>query len=124
MLAWALSKRGVEFEGIDINSSVYTMRRVPITDENAVTNAVQGSDTALYPEIPHKPHVKSHTRQDFIDTKVRISNSFGRSNFGHAMRPIEGGSAVWVDENLVPRQKNIYGATKLAAEELCSLAHQ
>ncbi len=31
---------------------------------------------------------------------------------------------MWVDEALAPRVKNIYGATKLAAEDLCRLFHR
>jgi UDP-glucose 4-epimerase len=31
---------------------------------------------------------------------------------------------VWVDETLAPQVRNIYGATKIAAEDLCALMHK
>jgi UDP-glucose 4-epimerase len=40
------------------------------------------------------------------------------------MRPEPGEPAVWVTETLAPRPKNIYGVTKLAAENLCELFHR
>ena len=40
------------------------------------------------------------------------------------MRPAPGAPAVWVDETLRPIAKNIYGATKLAAEDLCQIMHR
>ena len=40
------------------------------------------------------------------------------------MGPAAGAPAVWADEDLRPIPKNIYGATKLAAEDLCSLFHR
>jgi len=43
------------------------------------------------------------------------------STFGDAMRSVAGETAVWVSEDLVPKPKNIYGATKTAAEDLCAL---
>ena len=139
-LAWTLSKHGVEYEGIDIKTSAYTTLQASITDAETVAKAMQGVDTVLHTATLHKPHVKTHTKQDFIDTNIsgthtllnaainagvkRFIFTSTTSTFGHAMRPTEGEPAVWVDENLVPQQKNIYGATKLAAEGLCSLAHQ
>lgn len=38
------------------------------------------------------------------------------------LTPEIGDPAVWVTEELVPKPKNIYGITKLAAENLCELA--
>jgi UDP-glucose 4-epimerase len=46
------------------------------------------------------------------------------SAFGEALRPPPGEPAVWVDETLAPQVRNIYGATKIAAEELCALMHK
>ena len=37
------------------------------------------------------------------------------------MAPPAGAPAVWVDKDLTPIPMNIHGATKLAAEDLCSL---
>ena len=46
------------------------------------------------------------------------------STFGHALTPVAGEPAAWITEDVVPIPKNIYGITKLAAENLCELAHR
>jgi UDP-glucose 4-epimerase len=46
------------------------------------------------------------------------------SAFGDALVDHTGKSAVWIDEDVVARPKNIYGVTKLAAENLCELYHR
>jgi len=46
------------------------------------------------------------------------------STFGEAMRPPKGAPAVLVTEDLAPIPKNIYGVTKLAAENICRLVHK
>ena len=46
------------------------------------------------------------------------------SAFGRALVPGPGEPAAWVTEDIVPRPRNIYGATKVAAEDLCELVHR
>lgn len=139
-LAWTLKKRSVSFVGLDIKPSTYTSIVASATDTDAVNEAMDGVDTVFHTATLHKPHVKTHSKQDFIDTNVSgtrclLEAAIGKgvkrfvftsttSAFGHAMRVRPGQPAVWVDEDLVPQEKNIYGATKLAAEGLCKLAHQ
>jgi UDP-glucose 4-epimerase len=88
----------------------------------------------------HKPHITTHSWQDFIDTNVTGTlvlleaavaagvQSFTyvstTSTYGSALSRDESGPAVWVTENLVPKPKNIYGLSKLLAESLCELAHK
>ena len=88
----------------------------------------------------HKPHVETHTRQDFIDTNISGTQTLldaalledvksfvftsTTSTFGDALKPPPGEPAGWITEDTVPQVKNIYGATKLAAEDLCMLAHR
>jgi UDP-glucose 4-epimerase len=85
----------------------------------------------------HKPHVATHTCQDFIDANVTGTlilleeaaaagvESFiltsTTSAFGSALTPAAGEPAAWVTENVVPVPRNIYGVTKVAAESLCEL---
>ena len=38
-----------------------------------------------------------------------------------ALSPKPGSPAAWIDESVVPEPKNIYGVTKVAAEDVCSL---
>ncbi len=46
------------------------------------------------------------------------------SAFGSALTPPAGAPAAWITEDLRPVPKNIYGATKTAAEDLCELFHR
>ena len=46
------------------------------------------------------------------------------STFGVALTPPPGAPAVWVTEDLKPVPKNIYGVTKVAAEDLCEIFHR
>lgn len=93
----------------------------------------------LHTATLHKPHVGSHTKTDFIDTNIRgtlnllesASASSSQiegfiftsttSTFGKALAPKPGQPAAWIDETVTPVPKNIYGTTKVAAEDLCQL---
>jgi nucleoside-diphosphate-sugar epimerase len=46
------------------------------------------------------------------------------SAFGRALTPIPGEPAAWIDEDVVPVPRNIYGVTKTAAEDLCELVNR
>jgi len=46
------------------------------------------------------------------------------SVFGAALTPAADAPAAWITENVAPVPKNIYGTTKLAAEQLCELYHR
>jgi UDP-glucose 4-epimerase len=45
------------------------------------------------------------------------------SAFGRALVPPPGAPAAWITESVTPVPKNIYGVTKVAAEDLCELFH-
>jgi UDP-glucose 4-epimerase len=99
-----------------------------------------GVSTVFHAATLHKPHIESHDRQAFVDTNVVGTltlleeavrsgvQSFvftsSTSAFGHAMRSRDGEPAVWVTEDTVAVPRNIYGATKTAAEALCQVVHQ
>ena len=46
------------------------------------------------------------------------------SAFGRALSPPPGQPAAWLTEDVEPVPKNIYGVTKVAAENLCELHHR
>jgi nucleoside-diphosphate-sugar epimerase len=46
------------------------------------------------------------------------------SAFGRALAPAPGEPAAWITEDVRPLPRNIYGATKVAAEDLCELVHR
>jgi UDP-glucose 4-epimerase len=101
---------------------------------------MQGVDVVLHTATLHKPHVASHTRQDFVDVNIAGTLSLleeaatagvksfvftsTTSVFGHALTPLPGAPAAWITEEVVPVPRNIYGITKLAAENLCELFRQ
>ena len=98
-----------------------------------------GVHAVLHTATLHKPHVATHARQDFVDTNVTGTLNLleeaaavgvdafvftsTTSVFGRAMTPPLGAPAAWITEDVVPAPKNIYGVTKLAAENLCELFH-
>ena len=101
---------------------------------------MEGVGGVLHTATLHKPHVATHSRQVFIDTNITGSLNLleeaarasvrafiftsTTSAFGDALTPAAGAPAVWITEDVVPVPKNIYGVTKVAAEDLCALAHR
>lgn len=132
-----LKALGDEPIGLDLIASDYTDCVGSVLDRNFVHECITGCDAVLHTATLHKPHVGTHTRQDFVDTNVSGTLNLleeavaagckafiytsTTSTFGDAMQPAPGGPAVWVTEALRPRPKNIYGVTKVAAEDLCHL---
>lgn len=136
-LVRTLRQAGHETVGLDLLASPHTDVVAPVTDRGAVRSALGGADAVLHTATLHKPHVGSHSREEFVDTNVRgtlilleeaVAAGVGAfvqtsttSAFGRALTPGEGEPAAWITEDVVPRPRNIYGATKVAAEDLCEL---
>lgn len=132
-----LRARGCTALGIDRRASPFTDAVGSIADRGFVEAAMAGVTAVLHTATLHKPHVATHSRQDFVDTNIsgtltllEAAATAGvqafvctstTSAYGHAMTPAPGAPAVWVDEALLPQPKNIYGVSKLAAENLCEL---
>lgn len=137
-LVRTLRDAGVPVSGLDRAPSPWTDVVAPLTDRAALTAALAGVTHVLHTATLHKPHVGSHTRQDFVDTNVSgtlavleesaaagvrgVVFTSSTSAFGRALTPHRDGPATWIDETVVPQVRNVYGATKTAAEELCELA--
>ncbi|MEM7100976.1 MAG: NAD(P)-dependent oxidoreductase [Pseudomonadota bacterium] len=135
-----LNQAGATTIGLDIKPSPHTDRVGSITDRDLVSQSMAGADAIVHCATLHKPHVGTHTRQDFIDTNISgtlnllecaIEQTIGAfvytsttSTFGDAMQPGSDNRAIWVDEQLPPQPKNIYGVTKTAAEDLCQMFHR
>jgi len=139
-LCRSLPSAGHEVIGCDILPSAFTDKVGDLADADFVLSCMEGVEVIIHSATLHKPHVVTHSKQDFIDANVSATlnllqaavdhqvKSFiytsTTSTFGDAMTPKPDGSAVWVTEDLVPVPKNIYGVTKLAAENLCALYHR
>jgi len=123
--------------GIDILPSAHTDEVGSVADRDFVHHCMRGVDTVLHAATLHKPHVATHARQDFVDTNISgtlnlleeavaaKTQSFiftsTTSAFGDALTPPAGAPAAWITEDVAPIPKNIYGVTKVAAENLCQL---
>lgn len=123
--------------GIDVLPSAFTAQVGSIVDRGFVHRCMRGVDAVLHAATLHKPHVDTHSRQDFVDTNITGTLNLleeaaaagvgafvftsTTSAFGDALTPPADAPATWITEAVVPRPKNIYGATKTAAEDLCQL---
>src|SRR5215467_2742433 len=123
-----------EVVGLDIVASNFTSKVGSIVDRSCVKRCMKGVDAVLHTASLHKPHVITHSRQDFVDTNItgtlnllEEAASAGvqsfvftstTSAFGGALTPPAGAPAVWVTEDVTSVPKNIYGVTKTAAEDL------
>jgi UDP-glucose 4-epimerase len=139
-LARVLPERGHEVVGLDILESPHTDVVGSIADRAVVRRAMDGVDAVLHAATLHKPHVGSHPRQEFVDTNVtgtltlleealaagaeRFVFTSTTSAFGRALVPPPGAPAAWITEDVAPVPRNVYGATKTAAEDLCELVHR
>ncbi len=129
-----------EVVGLDILDSPFTTCRRSITDRPCVRRCMSGVQAVFHTATLHKPHVATHTPQDFVDTNITGTlnlleeavttgvESFvftsSTSVFGDALVPPAGAPAAWVTEEVRPIPKNIYGVSKAAAEDLCELFHR
>ncbi|MBT2323842.1 NAD(P)-dependent oxidoreductase [Variovorax paradoxus] len=123
--------------GLDVLASPFTGHVGSIADRAFVARCMRGVDTVLHTATLHKPHVATHGRRDFVDTNITGTLNLleeaaaagvgafvftsTTSAFGRALTPPPGAPAAWVTEDVAPVPKNIYGVTKVAAEDLCAL---
>jgi nucleoside-diphosphate-sugar epimerase len=136
-LVRALRDLRFDVVGLDISASPFTTEVGSITDRSCVERCMDGVQAVFHAATLHKPHVATHSRQDFVDTNISATlnlleeaakagvKSFvytsTTSVFGDALVPPAGAPAAWVTEEVNAVPKNIYGVTKAAAEDLCQL---
>jgi UDP-glucose 4-epimerase len=123
--------------GVDIRPSEYTNNVGTILDRKFVRHCMKDIEIVLHTATLHKPHILTHSRQEYIDTNITGTLNLleealrggvqafiftsTTSVFGNAIKP---DSIIWVTEDVVPVPKNIYGVTKKAAEDLCEIFHR
>ena len=126
--------------GLDIKASPFTTHVGSIVDRAFVKRSMQGVEAIIHTATLHKPHVATHSRQDFVDCNItgtlnlleeaaaasvnRFVFTSTTSVFGDALRPPPDAPAAWITEDVQSVPKNIYGVTKIAAENLCALFHK
>ena len=142
-LVRVLRARGRAVLGLDRKPGPYTDVTGDITDRGLVREVLSGAAVApgisgvLHTATLHKPHVTSHSKRDFVDVNVHgtlnlleesVAARVGAfvytsttSAFGQALHPAPGKPAAWITEKVPGMPKNVYGATKAAAEDLCHL---
>ncbi|MCA9667829.1 MAG: NAD(P)-dependent oxidoreductase [Myxococcales bacterium] len=133
-------ERGGEAVGLDLLAGAHTDVVADIVDRAAVRRCIAERgpfDTVLHAATLHKPHVALCSRQAFVDVNIsgtlnlleeasaaaieRFIFTSTTSAFGRALAPHPDAPAAWIDEDVIGPSKNIYGASKTAAEELCQL---
>jgi UDP-glucose 4-epimerase len=146
-LAPRLAKAGHEVVGLDPAPGEHTVLRGSIADRALIhrTFAEHGIEAVIDAGALHKPDIVRYPAQAFIDVNVtgtlnllEAAAAAGHDRFvftsttslmiSEAIRAGRAGGAAraaWLDEEFGPLEpRNIYGVTKLAAEQLCRLSHR
>jgi UDP-glucose 4-epimerase len=129
-----------EVVGLDVLASPFTTHVGSIIDRHRVRECMEGVQAVFHAATLHKPHLATHSQQDFVDTNIVgtlnlleeattagvVSFIFTSTTsvFGDALVPPVGAPSAWVTEEVTPIPRNIYGVTKAAAEDLCQLFHR
>src|ERR1044072_7505732 len=113
-LVRTLREQAHEVVALDLLESAFTSHVGSISDRACVRHCMAGVEVVLHAATLHKPHVATHTRQDFVDTNITGTlnlleeavaagvTSFvytsTTSVFGDALVPPPGEPAAWVME--------------------------
>jgi UDP-glucose 4-epimerase len=132
-----LRAAGRPARGLDIKPSPFTDCVGSITDRDFVRRTMADARSVIHAATLHKPHVATHPARDFVETNIAGTLTLleeaaetgaasfvftsTTSAFGSALTPAAGEPAAWVTEEVAPIPKNIYGVTKLAAENLSEM---
>ena len=123
-----------EVVGLDILASPFTTHVGSIVDRSCVERCLRGVQAVFHTASLHKPHVATHSRQDFVDTNITGTRNLleraatagvesfvftsTTSVFGNALVPPAGAAAAWVTEEVMPVPKNIYGVRDIRENSL------
>ncbi len=142
-LAPMLRAEGHTVTGLDVAPGADTDVIASVADRAAIDRVFteRGIEAVIHGGALHKPDIARYPKQAFVDVNVtgtlnllEAAVAAGHDRFvftsttslmiSQAIRDEAGDAAVWLDENSGPIEpRNIYGATKYAAEQLCRLFH-
>ena len=141
-----LERDGHRVVGLDPDPGTTTTAVGSVVDRGLVRRLIRdnGIQAIVHAAARHKPHIETHDNSEFVAVNVQGTLNLleeavaaGVSRFvftsttslmiSQQIRDGKAGGAreaVWIDETMTPlKPRNIYGVTKLAAEELCRLFH-
>ncbi|MBI3199068.1 MAG: NAD(P)-dependent oxidoreductase [Rhodospirillales bacterium] len=141
-----LLRDGHKVVGLDPDAGATTSVVGSVVDRALVRRIIrdEGIEAIVHAAARHKPHIETHDNSEFVAVNVQgtlnlleesvaegskvdrfVFTSTTSLMISQKIRDGRAGGAreaVWIDETLAPLQpRNIYGVTKLAAEELCRL---
>ena len=142
-LAPLLRAAGHAVVGLDVAPGTHTAVIGSVADRALIDRvfAEHAIDAVIHSGALHKPDIARYSNQAFIDVNVSgtlnlleaavaaraksfVFTSTTSLMISTAIREGRGDAAAWIDETLSPLEpRNIYGVTKLAAEQLCRLFH-
>lgn len=144
-LAPLLAENGHEVTGLDVVPGAHTQVLGTVADRALIdrTMGEHGIEAVIHAGALHKPDIVRYSRQAFIDVNVsgtlnliEAAVAAGNDRFLFTSTTslmvrddVRGGAAPdgawWMDEDFGPlAPRNIYGITKLAAEQACQLVHR
>lgn len=144
-LAPLLTRNGHDVTGLDVVPGTYTRVIGTVADRDLIDRTMgdHGIDAVIHGGALHKPDIVRYPRQAFVDVNVtgtlnliEAAVAAGSDRFLFTsttslmvradVRDGAGAAgAWWMDEDFGPIEpRNIYGITKLAAEQACRLVHR
>lgn len=144
-LAPLLAQNGHEVTGLDVVPGMHTQVIGTVTDRALIDRTMdeRGIEAIIHGGALHKPDIIRYPRQAFIDVNVsgtlnliEAAVAAGNDRFlftsttslmvrADVREGAGDAGAWWMDEDFGPIEpRNIYGITKLAAEQACKLVHR
>ncbi len=125
--------------GVDIKRSPFTDHVGSIADRDFVRRCMTGVDAVIHAATLHKPHVATHSNQDFVETNItgtlvllEAALAVGvrafiytstTSAFGAALVPAPGEPAAWITEDVAPVPKISMASPRSPRRTCASFSH-